>query len=156
MTMASVIRPNTKNDKGLEDVDTDTEKGEADGEDEDNEDVVMDNDPRDASNVSEGSDSDNWSDLEEMEPDRDYEHYDIWSRTETIRKSRRRLLQQRTDCQPYESSLLNISHAIWMAPSAFDLDLNGPMHLTHLLLSPKNWPSLKTQDDRFKVAICKN
>ncbi|THU96433.1 hypothetical protein K435DRAFT_797324 [Dendrothele bispora CBS 962.96] len=89
------------------------------------------------------SEEDDDSSVMSVEPGPDYEDY-------LFKKNRGKDLLQ---WNPHLA--LPIDDAIYISPSAFELDEPGPMHLTHLLLSPSHWSTLKTQDQRFQaLSLC--
>ncbi|THV06120.1 hypothetical protein K435DRAFT_849219 [Dendrothele bispora CBS 962.96] len=91
------------------------------------------------------SEEDDDSSVMSVEPGPDYEDY-------LFKKNRGKDLLQ---WNPHLAYRLPIDDAIYISPSAFELDEPGPMHLTHLLLSPSHWSTLKTQDQRFQaLSLC--
>ncbi|THU89857.1 hypothetical protein K435DRAFT_864876 [Dendrothele bispora CBS 962.96] len=100
---------------------------------------------------SEAAEEDDDSSVISMSPDPDHEDYAEY-RTRFIQRYSRDLLQKSNPNFPYE---LTILEAIHISPSSFELNEAGPMHLSHLLLSPGYWPTLKTQDQRFQaLSLC--
>ncbi|THV01608.1 hypothetical protein K435DRAFT_793217 [Dendrothele bispora CBS 962.96] len=100
---------------------------------------------------SEAAEEDDDSSVISMSPEPDYEDYEEY-RSRFMSRYSRYLLQKGNPNFPYEPTILE---AIHISPSSFELNETGPMHLSHLLLSPGYWPTLKTQDQRFQaLSLC--
>ncbi|THV01649.1 hypothetical protein K435DRAFT_793121 [Dendrothele bispora CBS 962.96] len=97
------------------------------------------------------SEDDYDSSVVSLEPDQNYE--DI-SEYDWRHKARYVIAKGYPHGHDYQARL-SLVEALHIAPSAVDVDGPGPMHLTHLLLSPKYWPQLTTQQERFEaLSVC--